>query len=197
MSSWMSPSPGLPRGNRTVGKALVRAGQPGFSFDSSDIARRRLEPQLQNFLSRHPLHVSITWITDESGLGIMQGIGTTVVRPYQQARRECTESPPCLAMDEPTVGMLWIMDVEFLKDFAQPLDRRIVLASAGPLTNCIIGHRQAHHRPSRRCVLAASQGQGVKISLAYRRPRHRRNAGGASSYQHSPVVEIVKSREHP
>src|SRR5262245_38225239 len=127
----------------TYRKVLVQARQPGFGFDRSDVARRQLEPQLQNFLSRHPVHMSIAGITDEIGRGTTQGIGTTVVLPYQQTRRECTESPPCLAMNEPTVGMLWIIDVEFLKDFEQPLDRRIVLASAGPSSNCIIGHRQS------------------------------------------------------
>ena len=37
--------------NRTVGKALVRARQPGFGFNRSDVARRQLEPQLQDLLS--------------------------------------------------------------------------------------------------------------------------------------------------
>ena len=37
--------------NRTVGKALVRARQPGFGFNHSDVARRQLEPQLQDLLS--------------------------------------------------------------------------------------------------------------------------------------------------
>jgi len=46
-------------------------------------------------------------------------------------------------MNEPKVGMLWIVDFEFLKYFAQLLDRRIVLASAGPSINCIIGYRQS------------------------------------------------------
>jgi hypothetical protein len=38
---------------------LVRAWQPWFGINRRNIARRQLEPQLQDFLPRHAFHVSI------------------------------------------------------------------------------------------------------------------------------------------
>src|SRR5215475_12748947 len=124
-------------GNRSVGKALVRARQPGFGFNPSDVARRQLEPQLQDLLSRHAFHVS-------SGFNLVV-LGTIAnVLPNQQAREEYAETPLSLVLER-NVWMLEIsgFDVELLKDFAQPTDRRIALA-ATPATPC----REAHRRSS-------------------------------------------------
>src|SRR5262245_18394085 len=104
--------------NRTVGKALVRARQPGFGFNHSDVARCQLEPQLQDLLSRHTLHVS-------SGLNLVCVVLVTVpnVLPNQPAREECAETPLSLVLDR-NVWLLEIscFDLELSTDFAQPPD---------------------------------------------------------------------------
>src|SRR5262249_12225291 len=118
--------------------ALVRARQPRFGINPRDIARRQLEPQLQDFLSRHAFHVS-NELTLRNGIGVL----IAYVLPYQQTREECGETPFCLMLQR-NIGMLEIFsfDVEFLKDFAQPLDRRVALMTA-PTTTCNETHRQS------------------------------------------------------
>ena len=104
---------------------LVRARHPEFGFNRRDVAGRQLEPQLQDFLSRHAFHVS-SGFTPEVGI-VIRG-STAYVLPYQQAREECAEAPFRLVFER-NVGMLEIFNfcVELLENFAQPLDRRIGL----------------------------------------------------------------------
>src|SRR5262245_3115226 len=126
-----------------VGKAttaLVRARQPRFGTNRRDIARCQLEPQLQDFLSRHAFHVSNEFVL-RNGIGVLGSIA--YVLPYQQAREECAETPLCLVLQR-NVGMLEIFsfDVELLEDFAQPFDRRIALMTT-PTTTRNEAHRQS------------------------------------------------------
>src|SRR5262249_41450756 len=104
------------------------------------IARCQLEPQLQDFLSRHAFHVSNEF-TLRNGIGVLGSIA--YVLPYQQAREESAETPLCLVLQR-NVRMLEIFsfDVELLEDFAQPFDRRIALMTT-PTTTCNEAHRQS------------------------------------------------------
>ena len=128
---------------------LVGAWQPGFGLNCGNIARRQLEPQLQDFLSRHTFHVSSG---SSLGIGIVVLGNTVYVLPYEQAREECAETPLRLVLER-NVGMLEIFsfDVELLKDLAQPFDRRIALTPI-PATTC----REAHRR-STWCLPAQSR----------------------------------------
>ena len=141
------------RGPRTKTMGLVGARQPGFGFNRRNVARRQLEPQLQDLLPRHAFHVSSGLIL---GLGLVVLGCAAYVLPYQQAREECAEAPLSLVLER-NVGMLEILslDVELLKDFAQPLDWRIALMTT-PATTCNKTHprpTQWWHLPTQWCVI--------------------------------------------
>src|SRR5262245_2739780 len=88
-------------------------------------------------------HNSRTFCRGLNLVGVVLGTIANVL-PNQQAREECAETPLSLVLER-NVWMLEIsgFDVELLKDFAQPTDRRIALA-ATPATPC----REAHRRSS-------------------------------------------------
>ena len=117
---------------------LVGAWQPGFGLNCGNIARRQLEPRLQDFLSGHAFHVSSEF--SPGSVSSFSGTPSTfshMSRPERNALRH--HSVSCLS-ETSGCSKSCSFDVEFLKDFAQPFDRRIAL-HPHPATTCRKAHR--------------------------------------------------------